>query len=252
MQDGGFSARTPLWYYILAEAAHPSHGNGKKLGPVGSTILAEVLIGLARRSEDSILTDTTWNGPTLPSFTPGTFTLTDLLRFAGVLDQATPDIFYTVVAGDTLSIIAQRLYGDPGRWPRIFEVNQDQLSNPNQIFPGQVLRIPNVDKYTVLAGDSLSGIAQKFYKQANKWPRIFDANRNQLNDPNQIVPGQVLFIPMIALHTVVGGDSLSGIAQQFYGNPNRFPRIFEANRDQISNPNQVFGGQILRIPLLFL
>jgi vanadium chloroperoxidase len=49
---------------------------------------------------------------------------------------------YTVVAGDTLAAIAQQFYGDASLWPRIFEANRHQISNPNQIFPGQVLRIP--------------------------------------------------------------------------------------------------------------
>jgi hypothetical protein len=139
LQAGGFSSRTPLWYYILAEA---QHGGGQHLGPVGSTIVAEVLVGLAQRSKNSILTDPTWTGPTLPSAQPGTFELADLLRFAGVLDVTASAIQYTVVAGDTLSSIAQQFYGDPNQWPRIFNANQDQISDPNLIFPGQVLRIP--------------------------------------------------------------------------------------------------------------
>lgn len=49
---------------------------------------------------------------------------------------------YTVVHGDTLSIIAQHWYGDPAQWHRIFEANRNQISNPNLIFAGQVLRIP--------------------------------------------------------------------------------------------------------------
>jgi nucleoid-associated protein YgaU len=52
------------------------------------------------------------------------------------------DELYTVVAGDTLRRIAQRFYGDENQWPRIFDENRDQISNPDQIFPGQVLRIP--------------------------------------------------------------------------------------------------------------
>ncbi len=139
LRAGGFSDRTPLWYYILAEA---KHGGGEHLGPVGSTIVAEVLIGLARRSKQSILTDRSWAGPTLPSARPGTFELADLLRFAGVLDVTTDGRRYTVVAGDTLGSIAQRFYGDPSQWRRIFEANRDQISNPDRIFPGQVLRIP--------------------------------------------------------------------------------------------------------------
>jgi hypothetical protein len=81
LQRNGFLTRTPLWYYLLAEAKH--HG-GQRLGPVGSRIVAEVLIGLVRRSDDSILRTPGWT-PTLPAATPGRFELADLLRFAGVL-----------------------------------------------------------------------------------------------------------------------------------------------------------------------
>ena len=82
VRSTGFSKRTPLWYYVLAEAAH--HHRGRHLGPVGSTIIAEVLISLIRRSEDSILRTKNWK-PTLPSAKKGTFTLADLLKLARVL-----------------------------------------------------------------------------------------------------------------------------------------------------------------------
>ncbi len=52
---------------------------------------------------------------------------------------------YTVVSGDTLSHIAKRFYGKASRWPAIFEANRDKLSDPDKIFPGQVLRIPADD-----------------------------------------------------------------------------------------------------------
>jgi nucleoid-associated protein YgaU len=49
--------------------------------------------------------------------------------------------------------------------------------------------------YTVVAGDSLSKIAKHFYGNANVWKQIFDANRDQLSDPDKIRIGQVLKIP---------------------------------------------------------
>lgn len=49
---------------------------------------------------------------------------------------------YTVKSGDTLSAIAEREYGDPDGWRRIFEANRDQLDDPDLIHPGQELRIP--------------------------------------------------------------------------------------------------------------
>jgi len=81
LQESGFNKRTPLWFYILAEAA--AQTNGKRLGEVGSILVAEVLIGLIRRSENSILAETNWK-PTLGT-TASEFELPDLLRLAGVL-----------------------------------------------------------------------------------------------------------------------------------------------------------------------
>jgi nucleoid-associated protein YgaU len=49
---------------------------------------------------------------------------------------------YTVVAGDSLSKIAKREYGDASKWPRIFEANRDKIQNPDLIHPGQVLNLP--------------------------------------------------------------------------------------------------------------
>jgi nucleoid-associated protein YgaU len=49
---------------------------------------------------------------------------------------------YTVAPGDTLSQIAQHKYGDLNLWPVLFDANRDELSNPDLIFPGQVLRVP--------------------------------------------------------------------------------------------------------------
>lgn len=48
--------------------------------------------------------------------------------------------------------------------------------------------------YTVVSGDNLSKIAKHFYGRQD-WKRIFDANRDQLDDPDRIRPGQVLRIP---------------------------------------------------------
>ena len=49
---------------------------------------------------------------------------------------------YTVKAGDTLSKIAKDSLGDGNAYMRIFEANRDQLKDPDQIKPGQVLKIP--------------------------------------------------------------------------------------------------------------
>ena len=50
---------------------------------------------------------------------------------------------YTVVAGDSLSKIAKKLYGNANQWRKIFEANQDQIEDPDLIHPGQKLKIPD-------------------------------------------------------------------------------------------------------------
>ena len=62
--------------------------------------------------------------------------------------------------------------------------------------------------------------------------------------------GRALIDPYhgFAQHVVMPGNFLRGIAQQWYGNEALWPRIYEANRDQISNPDLIFPGQVLRIP----
>ena len=53
--------------------------------------------------------------------------------------------------------------------------------------------------------------------------------------------------PAATTYTVVSGDSLSKIAKKFFGNANRWHEIYDANRDQISNPDMIRVGQVLKI-----
>jgi nucleoid-associated protein YgaU len=46
------------------------------------------------------------------------------------------------VSGDSLSKIAKREYGDAQQWPRIYEANRNLVKDPDRIYPGQQLRIP--------------------------------------------------------------------------------------------------------------
>jgi nucleoid-associated protein YgaU len=115
----------------------------------------------------------------------------------------------TVESGDSLSAIAQRELGDGNRWGEIFDLNRDQLDDPNMIFPGQVLKLPGGDApapapapapaapatVTVQPGQTLGRIAAETLGDANRWREIFDANRDQISNPNLIFPGMVLRVP---------------------------------------------------------
>jgi len=67
---------------------------------------------------------------------------------AGVNDEietsepADASQYHLVAHGDTLSAIAKKFYGNANAYPKIFEANQPMLSNPDKIYPGQLLRIP--------------------------------------------------------------------------------------------------------------
>jgi nucleoid-associated protein YgaU len=83
---------------------------------------------------------------------------------------------------------------------------------------------------------------------------VFGFSSGDASEINKVVVpitfGLVLIYPYhgFAQYTVVSGDTLSAIAQQRYGDAAQWPRLFEANRDQIATPNLIFPGQVLRIP----
>ncbi len=56
--------------------------------------------------------------------------------------------------------------------------------------------VPKVEYYEIAKGDSLSGIAKKFYGDAMQYPRLFEANKEVIKDPDKIYPGQKIRIPM--------------------------------------------------------
>ena len=73
---------------------------------------------------------------------PGISQVDDRLEVAA---PAKPSQFYKVKSGDSLSKIAKSFYGDPMKYPEIFEANKPMLTSPDKIYPGQVLRIPPTD-----------------------------------------------------------------------------------------------------------
>jgi len=76
------TGETPLWYYLLREAEVLTEG--RRLGPTGARIVAEVLIGFLHGDPASFLRQAPGWVPELPSEEPGHFTIGDVLRFAGV------------------------------------------------------------------------------------------------------------------------------------------------------------------------
>jgi len=108
---------------------------------------------------------------------------------------------YVVQPGDTLSGIAAAL-GTPGGWPALYAANRQVIGpDPGLIRPGTVLALPgraSPTRYTVGAGDTLSGIAAALGTPGG-WPALYAANRGTIGpDPDAIRAGTVLAIPYAA------------------------------------------------------
>jgi S-formylglutathione hydrolase FrmB len=148
---------------------------------------------------------------------------------------------HTVVAGETLWALALRFYGDA-------ELNRliataSGITDPDVIDVGQRLVIPDFTRYTVVAGDTLSALALRFYGDADLYPLI--ATASGITDPDNIDVGQPLIIPDLTRHTVAAGDTLSALAARFYGDASFYPPIATVNG--IADPAVVNPGQILVI-----
>ena len=92
-------------------------------------------------------------------------------------------------------------------------------------------------------------VAGRFGKHDDA-PSVADASAPMGSSPSaSAVPSAAhASAAQVQTYTVVSGDSLSKIAKHFYGNANDWHKIFDANRDKLSNPDLIHPGQVLRIP----
>lgn len=156
---------------------------------------------------------------------------------------------YTVKSGDTLSAIGSE-YGMTTN--ALATLNG--ISNPNLIYPGQVLRVadsgqgstvsqkatttPTTGSYTVRYGDTLSGIASRYGTSTSTLASI-----NGISNPNWIYPGQVLKLSggsSTRAYTVRPGDTLSGIASRLGTSWTSLKA-----KNGIANANLIYPGQTL-------
>jgi nucleoid-associated protein YgaU len=120
---------------------------------------------------------------------------------------------------------------------------------------GQIAALERLPKeYRVQAGDCLSIIADRndIYAAASRWPRIYRANLDKIEDPVWIYPNMVLVIPreLPTEHRVAPFETLEIIAGywEVYGDPTQWTRLYEANRDKVSDPTNLEPNIVLTIP----
>jgi len=126
---------------------------------------------------------------------------------------------------------------------------------------GKLMQIKNrlpksiYDSYTVLRGDYLWKISGNpdIYGDPMQWMKIYTYNRELIKDPDLIYPDWVLKIPRQVgpnEYIVMKGDFLRKIASnpEILGDPTQWTKIYEANKDVISDPNLIYPYMILVIP----
>ena len=125
---------------------------------------------------------------------------------------------YTVMSGDSLWTISEKVYGSGYNWTDIAKANN--ISNPGLIFVGQQLNIPNVKP--IIPGDEIAP---------------------------QVITTQAEGAILLDTYTVVKGDNLWSIAVRAYGDGFRYPEIVKANN--LENPSLIFLGNVFKIPRQF-
>lgn len=154
---------------------------------------------------------------------------------------------YVIKRGDTLTKIAIEFDTTVERL-----VEENNISNPNLIYPGQILKITNVNnpvrtiEYTVKRGDTLTKIARAYNVSVQEL-----VEENNILNPNLIYPGEIIQIGSRnydrydTLHTIYRvrrGDTLSQIAREYNTTVADLADI-----NDIQNVNRIYVGEVLRI-----
>lgn len=158
-----------------------------------------------------------------PSPRPGTPAPSDSLRV------------YVIRAGDTLSSIAARELGSIALADNIFLLNRDVISDPDRLLAGEKIRLP---------------IRETLPQQGGAFP---PPAGGAFDRPGAGIPsaaGAPLARPLEGrkMHRVNRGETLSSIAQYYYGSSMEWRVIYDANRNLLANPNQLAVGMELVIP----
>ena len=104
------------------------------------------------------------------------------------------------------------------------------------------LQVEVKDRVVTLAGEAESAEAlEKAMLMAGNVEGV-----TEVQSDNVVAPAAT---DKVEYYEIVSGDTLSAIAQKYYGKASAYPRIFEANREVIRDPDKIYVGQKIRIPL---
>ncbi|NOY87006.1 MAG: LysM peptidoglycan-binding domain-containing protein [Deltaproteobacteria bacterium] len=155
-------------------------------------------------------------------------------------------IQHTIAKGESLAGIALEFYGNRSNFREIALFNR--IENPALVRPTMKIRLPFSELVTMREGESISMLAKKEWGNPKLFPIL--AAANGIRNPQSVPVGTRLRIPVMVPYTLGGGESLSTVARDFYGNPKAYTSIALASG--ISHPDRVPVGTALRIPLILI
>ena len=139
----------------------------------------------------------------------------------------------TVKTGDSLSSLAQQHLGSSDRWQDLYEANRDELDSPDHVVIGMQLRLPSEDSI-----GSVTGRGSRSGSGGGVTSGGISGGMSE-RELNSTLP---------KAYIVRSSDTLSSIARRELGDPNRWDDIFEANRDVLGSPDDIYVGQRLKLP----
>jgi len=158
------------------------------------------------------------------------------------------DTPYTVVTGDTLGSISRRAYGASKYWEVICSANG--LANCNLIHVGDELMLPShadaMSKMDMMMGEKDGMMGEKDEMMSDKDDKMMSDKDGMMKDDGMMMGDIMLMEDGDTPYTVVGGDSLGGIAKRAYGNVNYWKAICSAN--ELENCDRINVGDELLLP----
>ncbi|WP_245549902.1 LysM peptidoglycan-binding domain-containing protein [Gordonia effusa] len=174
----------------------------------------------------------------------------DVIAAGQVLEIPDVTYRYQVKPGDAKAELAQRFYNDP-TMSLVFEIPNGAAQR--DLRPGEWLLIPdlkNPGHHTIVDGELLSVLAERWYGEASLWPIIARANHTGDVDPE---PGTVIIAPGLnRRHRVLSGDTLWALVEHNYGayGDSRTQQLVQivAGANLIDDPDIINVGQLIYFP----
>jgi LysM repeat protein len=143
---------------------------------------------------------------------------------------------------ETLSHVALIHYGDPKKYVYIAAANF--IADPDKVPKGRSLWVPTIWKYRIKKGDSLSRLATKYLKDADRADFLMWLNK--IKNPRDLESGTLITIPFLLRHRAQQGQSMVDVAKRYYfrSKETGLLRKFNGKRTNVLKP-----GEIVFIPV---